>query len=165
MSSASSALSGLRGRTVVVPLIPCPRCQATVRYYVSNTEDHEGWVFYRCPNHSATGCDFWFWEMEYVVYLVDAHFLVGNQAVDAVGATEERREELIRARNERRRIAAQVATSRAALARPGSLQQNMSRHQKSALIGLGAEILVLLKLLLGSVMLLCALCVLLLMKK
>ena len=111
-----------------------------------------------------TGCDFWFWEMEYVAYLVDAHFLVGNQVVDAVGAKEERREELIRARNERRRIAAQVATSRAALARPGSLQQNMSRHQESALIGLGAEILVLLKLLLGSVMLLCALCVLLLMK-
>uniref|UniRef100_A0A8R7V932 Zinc finger GRF-type domain-containing protein n=1 Tax=Triticum urartu TaxID=4572 RepID=A0A8R7V932_TRIUA len=72
MSSASSARSGLRGRTVVVPLIPCPCCQATVRYYVSNTEDHEGWVFCRCPNHSATGCDFWFWEMEYVAYLVDA---------------------------------------------------------------------------------------------
>ena len=65
--------------------------------------------------------------MEYVAYLVDAHFLVGNQAVDAVGATEERMEELIRARNERRRIAAQLATSRATLARPGSLQQNMSR--------------------------------------
>ena len=90
---------------------------------------------------------------------------VGNQAVDAVGATKERREELIRARNERRRIAAQLATSRAALARPGSLHQNMTRHQESALIGLGADILVLLKLLLGSVMLLCALCVLLLMKK
>ncbi|KAF7055794.1 hypothetical protein CFC21_063273 [Triticum aestivum] len=103
--------------------------------------------------------------MEYVAYLVDARFLVGYQAVDAVGATEERREELIRARNERRRIAAQLATSRAALARPDSLQQNMSRHQESALIGLGGQILVLLKLLLGSVMLLCALSVLLLMKK
>ncbi|XBJ22183.1 hypothetical protein VPH35_000613 [Triticum aestivum] len=103
--------------------------------------------------------------MEYVAYLVDARFLVRNQAVDAVGATEERREELIRARNERRRIAAQLATSRAALARPGSLQQNLRRHQESALIGLGGQILVLLKLLLGTVMLLCALSVLLLMKK
>ena len=71
----------------------------------------------------------------------------------------------MRAMNERTRITAQLATSRAALARPGSLQQNMSMHQESALIGLGAEILVLLKLLLGSVMLLCALCVLMLMTK
>ena len=54
LSSATSAQAGLRGRTVVVPLIPCPHCQATVRYYVSNTEDHEGWVFYRCPNHSVS---------------------------------------------------------------------------------------------------------------
>ena len=96
--------------------------------------------------------------MEYVAYLVDAHFLVGNQVVDVVG-------ELMSAMNDRRRIAAQLATSRATLARPGSLQQNMSMQQESALIGLGAEILVLLKLLLGSVMLLCALCVLMLMTK
>ena len=103
--------------------------------------------------------------MEYVAYLVDAHFLVGNQAVDVVRATKERRGEVIKTRNGRKRIASRLATDRVAMARPGSLQQNMSMQQESALIGLGAKILVLLKLLLGSVMLLCALCVLLLMKK
>ncbi|KAF7063587.1 hypothetical protein CFC21_070102 [Triticum aestivum] len=127
MSSASSVRSCLRGRTVVVVLIPCPHYQSIVRYHISNIEDHEGWVFYKCTNHSPTGCAFWFWEMEYVAYLVDAHFLVGNQAVDVVRATKERRGEVIKTRNGRKRIASRLATDRVAMARPGSLQQNMSR--------------------------------------
>ncbi|EMS49525.1 hypothetical protein TRIUR3_20677 [Triticum urartu] len=89
--STSSVRSSLGGRSVVVPLIRCPSCRARVKFYVSNTEKHEGWVFYMCP----IGDHFWHWELEYVVYLLDNQFLVGSEAIDALGAAEERREELM----------------------------------------------------------------------
>ena len=141
---------------------------------MSNTDDHEGWVFYTCINHGVSnilfvdlvlfcgfgaikveilftffgfqlGCDFWHWEMEYVAYLVDRQYLVGNQVVDVVGAREDRREELIRARNERRRIAGRMAADRAAMARPSSLQQKIRKQHAGALLGLGAEMLLQMK--------------------
>ena len=40
------------------------------------------------------------------MYLVDNHFLNGNEAVDAIGAAEDRRVQLIRERRERARLAA-----------------------------------------------------------
>lgn len=100
-----------------------------------------------------------------MAYLVDRQYLVGNQDVDVVGAIEDMREELIRVRNERRRIAGRMVADRADMARHGSLQQNISKQQAGALLGLGAKMLLLMKLLLGSVMVMCVLCVMLLMKK
>ncbi|KAI4989734.1 hypothetical protein ZWY2020_038097 [Hordeum vulgare] len=46
---------------------------------------------------SKVSCEFWRWELEYVQYLVDNHYLVGDAAVDAIGAAEERREQLLNA--------------------------------------------------------------------
>ena len=40
-------------------------------------------------------------ELEYVCYLVENHYLKGNEVVDAIGAAEDRREELNRAGNGR----------------------------------------------------------------
>ncbi|KAI4980688.1 hypothetical protein ZWY2020_021173 [Hordeum vulgare] len=56
----------------------------------------DGWVFYKCQKHGVT-CDLWRWELEYVKFLVDKHYLSGEAAVDAIGVAEERREELLKA--------------------------------------------------------------------
>ncbi|KAI4980626.1 hypothetical protein ZWY2020_021111 [Hordeum vulgare] len=98
--STSSVRSEMGGRSVIGPCIECPQCGTRVKFYPSNTERHEGWVFYKCINHRVT-CEFWYWELEYVVYLVENRYLEGNEAVDAIGVAEDRREELNRAANGR----------------------------------------------------------------
>nr|XP_020186686.3 uncharacterized protein LOC109772409 [Aegilops tauschii subsp. strangulata] len=99
MSSSSSVCSALRGRSVAVPLIGCPDCGEQARFYRSSTDEHGGWIFYKCANHTVT-CDFWRWELEYVEHLVETRRLVGDAAVDAIGAAEDKREELERQRTE-----------------------------------------------------------------
>ena len=42
-------------------------------------------------------CEFWRWELEYVEYLIENQYLVGDATMDAIGAAEERREELLKA--------------------------------------------------------------------
>ncbi|XP_044374778.1 uncharacterized protein [Triticum aestivum] len=95
MLSSSSISSALRGRSVVVPLIECPDCGEQVRLYRSSTDEHDGWIFYKCVNHHVT-CDFWHWELEYVQHLVETRRLVGDAAIDAISVAEDRREELER---------------------------------------------------------------------
>ncbi|KAE8807827.1 coatomer subunit gamma-2 [Hordeum vulgare] len=79
-------------------------CGSFVMKHVSSTEDHPGWVYYRCPGH-GNGCNLWHWEMGYVAFLVKKKFLTRANVVDAIGWSEERREELER-RNEHRRARA-----------------------------------------------------------
>ena len=59
MSSSSSSRSALHGRSVAVPLIGCPDCGEQVRFYRSSTDEHDGWIFYKCVNHhvSASSVD------------------------------------------------------------------------------------------------------------
>ena len=59
------------------------------------------------PGH-GNGCNFWHWEREYVAYLVEKMFLTGDNAVDVIGWSEDRREELER-RNEERRARGMMA--------------------------------------------------------
>jgi hypothetical protein len=40
------------------------------------------------------GCNFWEWELEYVLYLIDHDVIQGDAAVHALGWAEERREAL-----------------------------------------------------------------------
>lgn len=47
-----------------------------------------------------------------MAYLVRHGYLVGNEAIDAIGATEDRREELERQRDERTRCADRTAGER-----------------------------------------------------
>ncbi|KAI5001132.1 hypothetical protein ZWY2020_011091 [Hordeum vulgare] len=119
------------------------------------TKDHGRWVFYRCVSEEVNGCDFWHWEREYMAYLVDNHYLVGHEVVDAIGETENRRELLKREREERRR---------AFMVGPRGTM-NSTREQAGAFLTLGMHMLLLLKLLLGGVLLLVVLYVMLLMKK
>ncbi|XBI60338.1 hypothetical protein VPH35_041279 [Triticum aestivum] len=146
--STSSVRSSFGGRSVVVPLIRCPLCTAHVKFYVSNTEKHEGWVFYRCP----VSDHFWHWELEYVGYLLDNHFLVGNEAVDALGAAEDKREELMRARN--RRYAGGGAVDLPGFEdgrrSAGGGAAQISTQQAEALIGLANQILVMMKALVAA---------------
>ena len=37
-----------------MPLIGCPDCGRKVKFYVSGTEEHEGWVFYKCPGDGVS---------------------------------------------------------------------------------------------------------------
>ncbi|KAE8790363.1 Secologanin synthase [Hordeum vulgare] len=132
-----------------------PRCRYKVKFYMSTTEDHDGCVFYIYLNQGGNGCDFWHWEREYVAYLVDHHYLVGHEVVDAIGATEDRRELLEREREER--IRAFMVGSRGTM--------NITTAQAGAFLTLGMHMLLLLKLLLGGVPSLVVLSVMLVMKQ
>ncbi|CAM0909037.1 unnamed protein product [Alopecurus aequalis] len=118
MSGSTSVRSGTRGRVVPVPRIPCPDCNKVVKMYTSQTNEHEGWVFYRCVNEE-TNRDFWHWELEYVVYLLDHKFLVGDDAIEAFGAADERRQELEELK--RKKLARRRQADRAAMGRPADV--------------------------------------------
>ncbi|XBI05555.1 hypothetical protein VPH35_133711 [Triticum aestivum] len=145
--SVSSAMSSLCGRAVEVPLIRCPHCRTWVKFYLSNTDKHEGWVFYKCINGP---CGFWHWELEYIVYLVEHRFLNGNEAVDAIGAAEDRREQLLREREERARLAGIAA---------GIYDRRPSGSP------ITKEMLLVLKAMMGSFLLLCVMFGMSLLKK
>ncbi|KAM0924686.1 hypothetical protein ACQ4PT_004639 [Festuca glaucescens] len=91
LSASSSSRSGVRrcGRAAApaIPLVPCPNCGRQAKVYVSGTDEHPGWTFYKCKYHSH-------WEREYVIYLIDNNVLRGDAAVDALGWAEDMREEL-----------------------------------------------------------------------
>ncbi|XP_037416796.1 uncharacterized protein LOC119279773 [Triticum dicoccoides] len=152
MSSSSSVRSALCGRSVAVPLIGCPDCGQKVRFYRSSTDEHDGWIFYKCVNHTVT-CDFWRWELEYVEHLVQIRRLVGDAAVDAIDAAEDRREELERQRTESmagkgtagrgmvgRGMAGRGTIGRANYA-SSSENKYATKQQIAMLLGLGGEIL------------------------
>ncbi|XP_048546615.1 uncharacterized protein LOC125525657 isoform X2 [Triticum urartu] len=171
MSSSSSIRSALHGRSVAVPLIGCPDCGEQVRFYRSSTDEHDGWIFYKCVNHHVT-CDLWHWELEYVQHLVETRRLVGDAVVDAIGAIEDKREELERQRTESmagRGTAGRVMAGRGRAGRDnyGSSSENKyaTKQQIAMLLGLGREILMLLKLMIGFVIVLCVMCFTLIMKK
>ncbi|KAI4970777.1 hypothetical protein ZWY2020_001691 [Hordeum vulgare] len=109
-------------------------------------------------------CDFWHWELEYVQHLIETRVLVGNADV---GAAQDRREELEMKRNEanagRRGIAQRGSACRVNFGSP--IEKNFAtKHQAAMLLGLGREILMVMKLVLASVMVLCVLCFILIMK-
>ncbi|KAE8782441.1 Aldehyde dehydrogenase family 2 member B4, mitochondrial [Hordeum vulgare] len=62
-------------------------------FYRSTTDNHDGWVFYKCKKHNR-------WELEYVQHLIETRVLVGNAVVDALGTAQDKREELEMKRNE-----------------------------------------------------------------
>ncbi|KAE8797019.1 Secologanin synthase [Hordeum vulgare] len=88
MSAAISSSSLVRRQALALPLVRCPSCKEKVRMYISTTEKHDGWVFYKCQK-DGVNCDFWRWELEYVQYLVEKLHLIDNAAVDVIGAAEE----------------------------------------------------------------------------
>ncbi|XBI91417.1 hypothetical protein VPH35_028741 [Triticum aestivum] len=159
--STSSVRSLLGGRSVVVPLIRCPSCRTRVKFYLSNTEKHEGRVFYKCP----VGDHFWHWELEYIAYLLDNQFLVGNEAVDALGAAEDRREELAQARNRIYAGGGAVDLPGFEVGNHGRVPGQMSNQQAEALVGLGNEMLVMMKALLAALIVVAVLIVVSLLKK
>ncbi|KAI4964189.1 hypothetical protein ZWY2020_006888 [Hordeum vulgare] len=131
--SAQPSVSAIRRRAMALPLACCPTCKEKVRMYVSTTEKHDGWVFYKCQKHGVT-CDLWRWELEYVKFLVDKHYLSGEAAVDAIGVAEERREELLKAQ-ELFYMNGSVSSGKKVLKNDsGNL---MSRQQAAALMMLG----------------------------
>ncbi|CAM0912952.1 unnamed protein product [Alopecurus aequalis] len=168
MSPSSSFRSALRdGGLPGVPRINCPECGKNVKMYTSNTDEHEGWVFYRCVNEQST-CDFWHWEREYVAYLVDHHVLVGDDAVEAIGASEDRREELEEAR--RRKMANRMQADRPGRevqgrGRQADRAQVMTKQEARALLAVGRELLQVLKMTMAALLVLCAMTVVCVLKK
>ena len=107
-------------------------------------------------------------------HLVEHRVLVGDAAVDAIGAAEDKREELERKRTKamnRRSIAGRgIAGRGAGRVDFGSFgtpsEKNFATKQQVAmLLGFGREILLLLKLVVAAVMVLCVLCFIVVMKK
>ena len=91
-------------------------------------------------------------------HLVEHRVLVGDVVVDAIGAAEDKREEL-----ERKRTKA-IKVDFGSFGSPS--EKNFAiKQQVGMLLGLGREILVLLKLVMAAVMVLCVLCFIVVMKK
>ena len=105
---------------------------------------------------------FWHWELEYIAYLVENQYLVGNEAVDALGAAEDKREELMRARN--RRYAGGGAVDLPGF-EDGRVAALMSKRQAEALVGLANQMLVMMKALLVALIVLAVLVAISLLKK
>ncbi|KAI4969751.1 hypothetical protein ZWY2020_000665 [Hordeum vulgare] len=55
MSLTSSSSSVVRRQALALPLIRCAGCKEKVRMFVSTSEKHDGWVFYKCQNHGVNG--------------------------------------------------------------------------------------------------------------
>ncbi|XBI72227.1 hypothetical protein VPH35_066230 [Triticum aestivum] len=131
MSAASSSSSAIRRHALALPLARCPTCKEKVRMYISTTEKHDRWVFYKCQKHG---------------------YLIGDAAVDAIGAAEERREELLKAQ-ELFYMNGYVSNVKKVLKKNDSANL-MTRQQASALMMLGRELVMLMKMLVGVVVVL-----------
>ncbi|KAI4992609.1 hypothetical protein ZWY2020_057851 [Hordeum vulgare] len=149
MSLTSSSSSAVLGKALA-PAIRFLSCKEKVRMFVSTTEKHDGWVFYKCQNHGVS-CEFWRWELEYVQYLVENHYLVGDAAVDAIGAVEERREQLLNAQ-ELNYMKGSTSMSKKFVKRESG--NVMTRQQAAALMKLGRELVMLIKIMLAVVLML-----------
>ncbi|KAE8784765.1 Secologanin synthase [Hordeum vulgare] len=134
---------------MALPLARFLTCKEKVHMYISTIEKHDRWVFYKCHKHGVT-CDFWWWELGYVEYLVDKHYVSGDAVVDAIGAAEERREELLKAQ-ELFHMNGFVNLGKMVLQNDsGNL---MSWQQVVALMMLGKELVMLMKMLVAIVVL------------
>ncbi|KAI5018619.1 hypothetical protein ZWY2020_043507 [Hordeum vulgare] len=112
------------------PLAHCPTYKEKVHMYIFTTQKHDGRVFYKCQKHGVT-CNFWRWELEYVEFLVDKHYLSGEAVVDAIDAAEEHMEELLKAQ-ELFYMNGSISLGKKVLKNEsGNL---MSRHQAAALV-------------------------------
>ncbi|CAM0909144.1 unnamed protein product [Alopecurus aequalis] len=98
--ASGSVSSSVLHRRPFIPIVNCPTCGRTIQQKTPWTPKHSGWVFYRCPKHEY-GCNFWHWELEYVEFLVENKYVRGDDAVDALGWAEERREELLLRKEEK----------------------------------------------------------------
>ena len=89
--------------------------------------------------------------MEYVEYLVDKHYLVGDAAMDAIGAVEERGEELLKAQE---LTYMNGSTSWSTKFVKSESDNVITRQQAAALMKLGRELVMLMKMLLAVVLML-----------
>ncbi|KAE8785499.1 hypothetical protein D1007_40848 [Hordeum vulgare] len=160
MSAASSSSSAVHRRELALPLVRCPSGKEKVRMYISTTEKHNRWVYYKCQK-DGVNCDFWHWELEYVQYLIDKHYLVGDGVVDDIGAAEERREELLKAQE----LTYMNGSTSCTKTLKNESANGLTRQQAVALMTLGRELVTLMKMLVGVVVLLgCAALVLIMFK-
>ena len=105
-------------------------------------------------------------------HLVETRRLVGDAAVDAIGAAEDRREELERQRTESmagRSTVGRGMAGRGTIGRTNYVSSTENKYatkqQVAMLLGLGREILLLRKLVMAFVIVLCVMCFTLIMKK
>ena len=112
-----------------------------------------------------------------MVHLVETRHLVSDAVVDAIGAAEDRREELEMQRTESmagrstvgRGMTGRGMAGRGTIGRTNYVSSTENKYatkqQVAMLLGLGREILLLLKLLMAVVVVLCVMCCTLIMKK
>ena len=99
-------------------------------------------------------------------HLVGTSVLVGAYALDAMAATQDRREQLHRAKKQWEKTACTKSGNIGG--RTNYSQSNVAtitKHQAYTMLGLGRQIVFMPKLLTASVMVLCVWCVMLIVKK
>ena len=97
-----------------------------------------------------------------MIYLLDHDILVGDAAVDALGAAEEKREELKEAKA---RKMANRSQGNGAMQGRGRPADGMMKQEARALILVGRELLLVMKMLMAGLMVLCVVNVLAVLKK
>ncbi|KAI4994276.1 hypothetical protein ZWY2020_029324 [Hordeum vulgare] len=122
---------------MALPLISCPSCKQKVHMYVSTTEKHDGWIFYRC-------------------------FVFGFSVVDAIGEAEEQREQLIAAQE---LMQTNAPTSRSNKFAKKEASWGMRRQQAFELLMSGRESVKLMKMSFAAVVVLGLAVVVLMLKK
>ena len=100
-----------------------------------------------------------------MIYLLDHDILVGDAAVDALGAAEDKREELKEAKA--RKMANRNQGNRAGreMQGRGRPADVMSKQEARALLLLGREMLLVMKMIMASLMVLCVVTVVFVLKK
>jgi hypothetical protein len=89
----------------------------SIKFDVDDTIRH-GHLTYILFCRQQHGCNFWNWELEYVEYLVNRDIIQGEDAVEAIGWAEERREQLLLGKAEKQAI----GQDDVAIARPNEEQ-------------------------------------------
>ncbi|KAI5016951.1 hypothetical protein ZWY2020_037329 [Hordeum vulgare] len=88
MSGAGSSSGVVAEKSVAdgwLPLIQCPDCKIhKIWQFESNTENHPGWILYKCVNHKVgeNPCNFLHWEYSYIDY-VKLHGHLSCESLDS----------------------------------------------------------------------------------
>ena len=98
-------------------------------------------------------------------HLVGTSVLVGAYALVAMAATQDRREQLQRAKKCQKNACGKSGNIGGMTNYSQSNVATITKHQAYTMLGLGRQIVLMLKLLTTSVMVLCVLCVMLIVKK
>ncbi|KAJ1267315.1 hypothetical protein BS78_07G046500 [Paspalum vaginatum] len=149
MESSSSTGQRRQQNVLVLPLVICDRCNSRkVMALMAKTPTNFGHYFYVCPTYErdGSGCDFWYWEDDYEQYLIDNGPVPPNY-------------KRVFSQLEKLKIPAHAATAAGGSGKDGDKEHDgLIMKKMDVVVGLLSEVVVLLKILLGTCVCMFAIC-------